>query len=401
MRLIARKLVVLTWNSFTALKNKDFSTTLVTFIVIGFIYTSLFLVANQLQGPYWGDEKSFYETSQDFSQHLIPGIEQIRNYDQLNTPLIFILFGQIERLFHAGVFGGRLFSFLLSIIISVLTIHFSERKSYTALFVLVGLFLYPYFLWFSTRYYTDIPATFLSFLGLIFYLKRAHFLSTLFFLLGIASRQYLLIFPLAIACHELVCAVRARRIPSLSFFFPVFAALSILGWFLIFGGLAPNDSFEVRNVPPVQRSLLDVDPKNGFYALANLGLFYVIPEWLLFRRSSNWSLHFSWFRAILISWILALSIFFSVPEFGKGIMWQLFQLPIIELQPGILFSSLVLIASLRFFFISFGLTSWLVFYHTLIMMKAFAWDKYTLPLLVALWFLRAWSSTPSHSTSSR
>ena len=129
------------------------------YIFIGLIvviYTVLFFVADQLHGPPWADEQSFYETSQQFSHQLIPSLDQLKNYSELNTPLPFIIYGQIEYLFHGGLFAGRLFSYLISISIAIYIGWPGQGKHrFTPILALTGFFLHPYFLWFSTRYYTQ------------------------------------------------------------------------------------------------------------------------------------------------------------------------------------------------------------------------------------------------------
>ena len=360
----------------------------VFWILVGLTYVLLFFASGQLQDPFWADEHSFYATSQKFSHQLIPSLDQLKNYNELNTPLPFILFGQIQYLFQGGLFGGRLLNFVMSIVIAILIGWPGRKQRFVPILALIGLFLYPYFLWFSTRYYTDIIAAFFTLLGIAFYLKRWHILSGLVFILAIATRQYMLAFPLAVASHELVIAIQAKKRPSLSFFLPAIAALSILGWFMLFGGLAPSNSFEAKLVPPVQQSLLAIAPSHGLYALADIGLFYVMPEWLLFGRSFDWKTSLTRTRIAIAASLIALCIIFPIPQFGKGVLWKIFQLPpIIGLQSAPLYCGLVLVAGWRFSRVN--LSFWLVLYHVLIMMKAFPWDKYTLPILVVLWFLKA------------
>lgn len=369
--------------------------------LVGLTYTLLFFASGQLQGPFWADEQSFYATSQQFSQQLIPSLEQLKNYNELNTPLPFILFGQIQYLFQGGVLGGRLLNFAMSITIAVLIGWPGRKQRFAPILALIGLFLYPYFLWFSTRYYTDIIAAFFTLLGIAFYSKQRHILSGLVFILAIATRQYMLAFPLAVASHELVIALQAKQRPSLSFFLPAFAALSILGWFLLFGGLITPEALEANPVPQVQQTLLAIAPSHGLYALADIGLFYVMPEWLLFSRASGKKTPLNRTRIAIAVGLLALCMIFPIPQFGRGVLWKLFQLPLsIGLQPaplyaGLMYGGLILMAGWRFSQVN--LSFWVVLYHSLIMMKAFPWDKYTLPVLIVLWFLKTQPSISKYS----
>ncbi|MEO1095014.1 MAG: hypothetical protein AAFX01_08945 [Cyanobacteria bacterium J06638_28] len=372
---------------------EKFKPELIFWILVALVYIVLFFATNQLGDPLWGDEASFYKTSQQFSQQLLPTFEQLRNYGELNTPLPFILFGQIQYLFQGGVFGGRLLNFGLSIVIAILIGRPRYQNDFVPISALVGLLLYPYFLWFSTRYYTDIIAAFLTLLGIVFYLRELRLLSSLTFMLAIAARQYMLAFPLAVASHELIIAIQKKKYPSFSFWGPAIAAFSILGWFLLFGGLTPPNVVEANPVP-VQQTLLAIAPSHGLYALANIGLFYVIPEWILFNRSFNWSVLLTKGKSVIAIGLVSLCLIFPVPEFGRGVLWNLFSLiNNMGVSPFFLYCGLAVITGWRFSQINLSL--WLVVYHILIMMKAFPWDKYTLPILVLLWFLK------THDTSKK
>ncbi|MEM9092946.1 MAG: hypothetical protein AAGC93_30000 [Cyanobacteria bacterium P01_F01_bin.53] len=356
-------------------------------ILVALVYIVLFFATDQLGDSLWGDEASFYKTSQQFSHQLLPNFDQLRNYGELNTPLPFILFGQIQYLFQGGVFGGRLLNFGLSLVIAILIGRPRHQHQFLPILALVGLFSYPYFLWFSTRYYTDIVAAFLTLLGIIFYLNKFRLLSNLSFVLAIAARQYMLAFPLAVASHELIIAMQKKKYPSFSFWGPTIAAFSILGWFLLFGGLTPPNVVQ-NNPVPVQQTLLAIAPSHGLYALANIGLFYVVPEWVLFNHSLNWRVSLTNRKTAIAIGLVSLCIIFPVPEFGRGVLWNLFGLMSnIGVSPFFLYCGLVVIAGWRFS--QTNLSLWLVLYHILIMMKAFPWDKYTLPILVLLWFLKA------------
>jgi hypothetical protein len=78
------------------------------------IYITLVVGLDFWQGPTWWDEANFWDNSVNFSQRLIPTIDDLGNYDALNTRLPFVIFGLLEHLFHQGIFAGRLLNLLLS-----------------------------------------------------------------------------------------------------------------------------------------------------------------------------------------------------------------------------------------------------------------------------------------------
>ncbi|MBD2260583.1 hypothetical protein [Pseudanabaena sp. FACHB-2040] len=356
-------------------------------LLIAFTYTVLFFAMDQLRGPFWIDEAWFWETSQQFSQSLIPTLDQLRNYNELNTPLPFILYGMLEYLFDDGLFAGRLLNFLLSIAIVFLIGWPGQGKHFKPILAVLGLFLFPYFLWLSARFYTDLIASIFALLGVVFYLRKQPIVSGLVFILAIASRQYMVAFPVAIAAHELVIAIRHRQRPSLSFFLPFFAALSLLGWFVLFGGLTPQNALAARPAPEVQQSLWALLPNSGLFFLSGLGLAFVIPEFLLFYRRLDWKAVFSKKSLLIAVGLLVLFIVFPPPDFARGLAWRVGGLmPLLPLRQA-LFYGLAVLTCLRF--ANLSLASWMVLFNALIMMKAFPWDRYALPLLIVLWYLQA------------
>ncbi len=80
---------------------------LVSFIIIFAGYAGIFVFFHSLKFPLWNDEGRFWPTSLSFSSKLIPTLHQLKNYDELSTPLPFVVFGVLEHLFHKGIAAGR------------------------------------------------------------------------------------------------------------------------------------------------------------------------------------------------------------------------------------------------------------------------------------------------------
>jgi hypothetical protein len=356
-------------------------------LLISLTYTVLFFAMHQLRGPIWVDEGWFWETSQQFSERLIPTLDQLRNYGELNTPLPFILYGQLEFLFGGGLFAGRLLNFVISLTIVFLIGWPGQSRRYRPVLAVIGLFLFPFYLWLSARYYTDLIASIFTLLGVILYRQQRHIPSGLMFILAISARQFMVAFPVAIAAHELVLAIRQRRRPSLSFFLPFFAALSLLGWFVLFGGMTPQVALENRPAPWMQHSLWALAPSSGMFFLSALGLAFVIPEFLLFYRKLDWQAVFSKRSLLIAVGLLALFILFPWPDYGRGLVWRAGQLMPTMLLRQVLFYVLALLTCLRF--ANFSLATWMVLFNAAVMMKAFPWDRYALPMLIVLWYLQA------------
>lgn len=363
------------------------------------IYTALIIWLDLLQGTVWHDEGSFWGTSLTFSNQLLPSIEDLKDYRELNTPLPFMIFGALEYLFHGGIFSGRLLNLILSIIMTFMIGWPSKGKNWLSLLSLAGLFMCPYYLWLSGRLYTEMLACFFVLTGVILYLTNRHILSSISFILAISTRQYMLAFPVGIAVFEAFFAFKSRTKPNIKIIFPIIASLSILGWFALFGGLAPATSYEVRQAPDVQRSLLALAPNNSLYFLSMVGLYFVIPEMMLFWRqfSLRTMLKSPNLRRTQIALIfICLTLFFTFPPsfVANGLLIKVVDLiPIYALKIALIFG-LALFACLRFSHLR--LETWLLLFNSLIMMKAFPWDRYVLPLMVVLWFLKSIGSLDSY-----
>jgi DIE2/ALG10 family len=356
--------------------------------VLCLLYLILFCYLDNLQFPPMWDEIHFWQTTLRFSENLVPSLSLLRNYGELNTPLPFIFFGFIEHLFKGGIFVGRLLNLILSFAMTYLIGQAAITHGKNPFLVLLGLMLFPYYLWSSGYFYTDIMAAFFVFLGFWFYQRERDALSSIAFVLAIASRQYMLAFPLAIAAYELLLTYRDGFKLNRRWLAPLFAAGSILGWILLFGGLAPQAAFSSNGlaVPVVQQSLGSIGLSSSLYFLSCVGFYFVGMEWLLFSRKINLRNLITRKNCFLAFCFIILFILFPPLEthglLGKGL--EIFPREYLKLCS---LCGLALVAAIRFE--HFNLAFWLLLTNCGIMLKAYPWDKYLLPLLVVFWYLKA------------
>jgi len=257
-------------------------------ISITLIYVLIVTYLDFLRGPIWWDEGPFWKSSLTFSDSLIPTLEDLQTYNSLNTPLPFMLFGFLEYLFGGGIFAGRLLNLVLSLGSVAIIGWPSKERGGRALLCLIGLFMCPYFLWLSGRLYTEMVACTWVLLGVLAYVRNRHWLSGWAFVFAIASRQYMLAFPVAIAIYEFLRSVQDyRHYKTLNWrrltrwLAPLLAALTIFGWFALFQGLAPADA-TAKTAPEVQKSLWALELGGAVNFLSFIGTYLVIPEFILF-----------------------------------------------------------------------------------------------------------------------
>ncbi|WAL58462.1 hypothetical protein [Thermocoleostomius sinensis] len=363
-------------------------------VLLAALYGGLLVYLEGLQFPLTWDEPHFWEVSLQFSHRLLPTIDQLQNYGALNTPLPFVIFGMLEYLFQGGVVVGRLLNVGLSLTIVWLIGTSHPIQKTTSLLAAIGLLIFPYYLLLSGYLYTDIMAAFFVFFGCWFYQRQQHGWSAVMFALAIATRQYMLAFPVAIATHEFLLTVKQTGLrPKFRWVAPLLASATIGGWILLFNGLTPASAISntAIPVPTVQKQLWLVDLSASLYSLACLGIYFVIPEWILFDR--QWKPHrFLREKNYVLAFVLLLLLIIFPPFQAHGLL-----IKVVNIMPAFILKLPMLyipglLAVIRFS--RFNLGFWLVLINAGLMIKAYPWDKYLLPLLVVLWYFR--SVNPAH-----
>jgi hypothetical protein len=360
-----------------------------------------------LSFPVYKDEYWYWRQTLSFVSQWPLSVEELRNYQEPMPPLSFVIWAGVERAFGAGVAGARIVTMLMSVSVLCVVGLRLRPPGRSALLAAVGLLIFPYYVPLSIHIYTDIPAALFVLLGFWLYAHRLPLWSGIAFALGVATRQYMVVFPAALAVAELAPAVfapaggtplagRLRRT------LPVVAGgASLLGWFLFFGGIGPDAGLEMW--PRHNVALSHPVPGFGLYALSCIGAYFVIPEFLLYRRWRHTRLRISRWGAVLAAVVLAAYAILS-PLSQDASMGPLNRVSISMLSSDllggastcvrlVLFAGLAWLTGLRF--PGLGLTRvnlvfWLLLAHFTTMMVSFeAWEKYNLTILVVLWYLRS------------
>lgn len=362
-------------------------TKLVFFGGVAAAFFAVLVGFNFLRFPIRADELHFWPTSLRLFQNGFPSVEQLRTYNELNTPLPFLIFGGLEYIFHGGIVVGRAINLASSLAI-VLLIGAVSEFSLRSILCVAGLLVFPYFLLVGAHLYTDTLAVLFTVAGIALYLRRWHWTAALCFILGIACRQYIVAFPLALIAHRLVCQLRSGRvIIDAELLSSAVAALSLAGWYLFFGAAGPQPALQAQNVA-VGRFY----PEHGLYFLTCIGVYFVLPECLLFRsaerllRPEQWSIVIAVANSVLFWFSPPIENVTIVPTMGY------FDIAVRSLlsTPGrmALFWILVVVTCLRFRPLSLG---GVMLYANAALLAAahVAWDKYAFPVLAALWLLKS------------
>jgi hypothetical protein len=349
-------------------------------LICAFSYT--LYKAGLLSFPLIGDEPHFWNASQWLFADGLPSLKKLRTYNELATPLTFLIFGSIDYLSHAGIAAGRAINIAASLGTLAIIFGSSRSKGASALAV-IGLLLCPYFLYVSPLLYTDAIPIFFTVAGIHFAFRRRHAASASFLILGIACRQYVVAFPVALLIHSYLKAImgRGRWESNVSNWVSI---ASLIGWIIFFGGPGPSTGVVEQNIQTGK-----LHPDHGLYFLTAIGAYYVAVEFLIFRKIRCQTTS----PRLIIAGIVFLT-FLVFPPFGNvvitdtmGYLDKAFRLLVPDWLRMFGFLVLAILTCLRFE--PFSLSGLIVYSNaTLLMFPHIAWDKYALPALATLWLLR-------------
>ena len=356
------------------------------------VFVGLYFYFDFLEFPLRGDEPHFWQSALHFSKRIVPSVDDLRDYVDMNTPLPFYLFGQLEAALQLGPKGARLLNLTLAFLIVMLVAsHDTKYAIGSAAF----LMLFPYFLGTGLMLYTDMICTFFVLVGVIMFLRDRIWVSSLSFALAIWSRQYALAFPLAICLYEfsryrpIVDGFSEKKL-ILTLVTMTLAVGTFIPLVVIWGGLAPPDSIVAAGV---DASLLRLFPDHPLYFMTCIGFYFVLPEAILNKGAELRNHRAQEF--FFVGTILAIAFFLFPPianvQYSVAEMGFLDKLARYVFADGMrmaVFYSLAVVTGVRF--LNGSVASFMFWSNVAIMLKApLGWDKYALPLICCLWYLRA------------
>jgi hypothetical protein len=158
--------------------------------------------------PIYGDEVTFYPITLQFGAHALPPLKLLQSYEQLQTPLTFIVFGLLGRVvgsdiwkFRAGIAFLSYLTLLLFFRLCRLCCH--GNIAWLPIYATAALAFSPYYFGASLYYYTDIPCLFALMLALSFYLSNRPLAGAIASGAALLTRQLSLFLPAAYALTAL------------------------------------------------------------------------------------------------------------------------------------------------------------------------------------------------------
>ncbi|KAA6440141.1 hypothetical protein FEM33_05905 [Dyadobacter flavalbus] len=380
---------------------------LYTSLFITALFLIIFLLKDHFTVELYQDEFHYLPTAVLFSHEILPSIDLLKSYNELNTPVPFILGGWVVRIFGENIQHLRLLTFATSFLLLMLFIWNSPDRSKRFWLCLAGLMAFPNYYLCSVYYYTDIFALFFVLAGIIAYLKRMHLGGLLLFVAAVSCRQYMLAFPAAIVAYEFCNVFRSssnvrdfinRLLIDKVWIYYAIAVLSIIPWFLLWKGPAPAEVMAQQHYD--SDKLVKYNFGYVMYACVCLSVYYVIPEVVLTGKAKyfvDYPRRHPRLFVLLLLLVAVMVLFFPArqahnPYFTWPYLGYIDQfmmtIGITGMIKQLCFGLLMLLALMRFISPQFNLAGWMMVLNTLLLGKAqLSWDKYSLPVIMALWFL--------------
>lgn len=208
-----------------------------------FIFYFLILFLVTLNKGSWGDENHFFATIQRFVNS--PLIPTLYDYDEMSTPLPFMLYAAWGKLFGVNLFSLRLLSMLIAFLtyVSIFNLFLQIFSKIKSLLFTVFISLNPYFIGLSVFVFTDMLAIFFTTLFLHAIHKRNFFLLAISIAGGLLCRQYFVFLPIAAGLFFIIEYFLFYKNDSLfALIYIFFGCLPLLLLVSYWHGLTPNNA---------------------------------------------------------------------------------------------------------------------------------------------------------------
>lgn len=346
---------------------------------------------------FWTDEEHFYFTILEFIQH--PSFDTLKHYEEMSTPLPFILYAAWGWLFDSSLATLRIFSLLVAAATILSAFHLfkkAELSTIASFICTLILSLNPYFIGVSFFVYTDLLCELCMIWVFISLIQRNIVACCIWLLFAILCRQYMLFFIPAVAIY-----LFAQKKFSIDFDLikkEVLLLIPIIGFgilFLFWGGTSPDNKLKTLYIH--QAFIFHGD---AFTAYMAASILYTFPLLLLSLKGIK-KIHVYVVLPISILWYVLFPVQGSqvaiesiihidtigflhkathlLPDAVEQIIWLL--LFVLSCLVFVLAFEKALKNSQSYYFLV--CSSWLLFLLTM-SFSYLTWEKYLLPILPML-----------------
>lgn len=203
------------------------------------------IIKNQ---SFWGDEYHFIQTVKQFNKDI--SLSQLKHYNEMSTPLPFILYALWGKLWGFQLHTLRLFSIIIGFI-TILTYYFLLRKciDHEKSVILLTIFLtfQPYMIGLTFFVYTDMLTMLFIALTLLALRKEDPILFSISSCAGLLCRQYFAFLLLAASLYFLFRIIILKDTHSYKMIISaIISAIPLLMLFLLWNGFSPQNKMKIR-----------------------------------------------------------------------------------------------------------------------------------------------------------
>ncbi len=258
------------------------------YFVILLVVFQLVVVFYGIRFPVWGDEGHFVDTVKDFGKEF--SLKTLTTYNEMSTPLPFILYSFWGRLFNFELITLRLFSLLIAVVTYFLAYKLflsALNDKYKSLLLTALLVVNPYMIGFSVFVFTDMLAILFLILSCLAYLKRNTFLLAVALACAVLCRQYLVFLTVAVGVYYFLRYLKERDNVSLKMLLGIaLSSLPMVALLLLWKGASPDNVW--RRV--YQHDVLSFHPDSLVLYIAQCFIYLfpvVIIYWKTFYTNSK------------------------------------------------------------------------------------------------------------------
>lgn len=219
-----------------------------------FLFISIILVLVEvllasivgLHHSYWHDEAHFVTTIRQFGNGI--SIKLLKHYNEMSTPLPFILYSFWGRLFGFGIATLRIFSLIIAFLTYLIfyqlafTLLKNERA---AILATLFLFIQPYLIGLSIFVFTDMLMILFLLLSVLAVIKSRPFLFLLAGAGGLLCRQYFAFVILASGLFYIFKLIQQKDKQSMIMLFSIFISmLPLFFLFFLWKGFSPQNNLK-------------------------------------------------------------------------------------------------------------------------------------------------------------
>jgi hypothetical protein len=169
---------------------KNYHKSLVLLFVLLLIFEGIVFYFG-VNRPYWGDEIHFVDTINRFGKDM--SISTIKHYNEMSTPLPFIMYSVWGRIFNFNIQTLRIFSVIIAFVTYLLfhkLIFSIFNNSKIAIFATFFIVMHPYMVGLSIFVFTDMLAILFIVLSCVSIRNKNPIILLISLACGLLCRQY-------------------------------------------------------------------------------------------------------------------------------------------------------------------------------------------------------------------